>query len=69
MNFFKFIDSLIEKTPLAGWRTQILGYLGTTVPAMYTILQGDLTGSELMMALAWAAMGPAIQYFKNKSKV
>jgi hypothetical protein len=66
----KILDKLLlDRLPLEGYRTIIIGYLSTTVPALLQIVTSNPTGLDFWLQVGMVLAGPLIQYFKAKSKV
>jgi hypothetical protein len=64
---FKLLDAFLKDVPLAGWRTIIVGYLATALPAALAVVQGDTQGTEFYFNLGIALLGPVIHYFRNQA--
>mgnify|MGYP006872614644 CR=1 FL=1 len=65
---FTVINMLLRNVPLEGWRTIILGYLTTTIPAVLDLVSKNPTGAEFYYQLAMILAGPLIHYYRNMAK-
>ena len=65
---FAWLNSKLSAVPLEGWRTIILGYLTTTIPALINLIENNPTGVEFYIQLVLVLAGPLINYYKVISK-
>jgi len=63
---FKILDIFLKDVPLEGWRTIVIGYASTTLPAVLKIIEGGTTGVEFWFNLAGVLAGPLIHYYKKQ---